>query len=101
SEDTAVKIDQEVKRIVTGGLEKAREILEKNREALVRLAEALLEYEVLDSTEIEQVMRGLPIDPERHSKKANSDGKKGSPVEDTTSQSGIPLVNPKNKPAPA
>ena len=43
SEDTAIHIDQEVRRIVTAGYEGARNILENNRETLERIAAALLE----------------------------------------------------------
>ena len=46
SEDTAIKIDQEIKRFVMTGYSRAREVLTSNREALVRIAEALLVREV-------------------------------------------------------
>src|SRR5436189_2528901 len=47
SEDTAIKIDKEVKRIVNGGYEKAKNILANNRDILERIAQALLEREVI------------------------------------------------------
>src|SRR5216117_36968 len=43
SEDTAIKIDQEVKRIVEEQYNRARQIIAENRDAMVRLSEALLE----------------------------------------------------------
>src|ERR1017187_7864236 len=49
SEDTAIKIDHEVKVFVTTGYEKAKVILSTNREVLIHIAEALLEREVLDA----------------------------------------------------
>src|SRR5246127_2368736 len=52
SEDTAIKIDQEVKRIVSEQYTRAKHIIEENREAMIRLALALLEREVLDANEI-------------------------------------------------
>jgi cell division protease FtsH len=58
SEDTAVKIDAEVKRIVMVGYNKARQILEDDADALVRVAEALLEREVLDAEQIAALVRG-------------------------------------------
>ncbi|RPI27802.1 MAG: ATP-dependent metallopeptidase FtsH/Yme1/Tma family protein [Acidobacteria bacterium] len=58
SEDTAVKIDQEVKKIVLDGYERAKKVLEANRGALTRLAEALLEYESLDLSAIERIIHG-------------------------------------------
>ncbi|MCA1657657.1 MAG: AAA family ATPase, partial [Actinobacteria bacterium] len=48
SEETAIKIDAEVNRLVNDGYQVAKNVLEKNREALIRLAEALLERETLD-----------------------------------------------------
>ena len=67
SEDTAIKIDQEVKRIVSEQYSKATKILESNREAMDRLVEALLEHESLDLAQMKRVIAGLPIDTERPS----------------------------------
>ncbi len=62
SEDTAIKIDQEVKRIVMEQYERARQIILENRDALDRLAQELLARETLDSVQIRRVVAGLPID---------------------------------------
>src|SRR5213596_1626247 len=48
SEDTALRIDQEVKRFVTDNYQKAQELLSTNGSTLERIADALLEREVLD-----------------------------------------------------
>ena len=67
SEDTAIKIDLEVKRIVSEQYARATKILEENREAMERLVEALLEHESLDSAQMRRVIAGLPVngsDPE-------------------------------------
>jgi cell division protease FtsH len=64
SEDTAIKIDGEVKKYVMTGYSRAREILTTNREALVRIAEALLVREVVDGSEIKLLIDGKPL-PER------------------------------------
>lgn len=61
SEDTAVKIDKEVKRIVSDAYDRAEELLSANREGLVNLAEALLEYETLSHKEILKVIKGEKI----------------------------------------
>ena len=58
SEDTAIRIDQEVKRIVEEGYLKAKTILTENRETLVRIAEALLVREVLDAAEVKLLING-------------------------------------------
>jgi ATP-dependent metalloprotease FtsH len=62
SEDTAIKIDQEVKRIVMEQYERARQIILENRDALDRLAQELLARETLDSVQIRRVVAGLSID---------------------------------------
>jgi cell division protease FtsH len=62
SEDTAIKIDSEVKKIISMQYELAKKIILENRDALERLAQALLEYETLDAVQIRRVVAGLPID---------------------------------------
>ncbi|MEK6665300.1 MAG: ATP-dependent zinc metalloprotease FtsH [candidate division NC10 bacterium] len=57
SEDTAMLIDAEIRRIVTDCAAKARQILEENLERLHALAHALLERESLDSEEIARILR--------------------------------------------
>src|SRR5438552_1811589 len=52
SEDTAIKIDQEVKKFVMTAYQRAKDILTSNKEAVVRIAEALLVREVLDAIEV-------------------------------------------------
>jgi cell division protease FtsH len=61
SEDTAIKIDQEVKKFVSTGYTRAHEVLTTNREALVRIAEALLEREVLDASEVRLLIEGKAL----------------------------------------
>jgi cell division protease FtsH len=64
SEDTAIKIDGEVRSIVTSGYSKARNILETQKDLLERIAQALLEREVLDAVELKLLMAGQPL-PEK------------------------------------
>src|SRR6266536_5802529 len=61
SEDTAIKIDQEVRKIVNNGYAAAKDILSNNREALVRIALALIEREVLDAADIKLLMEGKEL----------------------------------------
>ncbi|MEO7674837.1 MAG: ATP-dependent zinc metalloprotease FtsH [Pyrinomonadaceae bacterium] len=62
SEDTAIKIDQEVNRIVSEQYARATKILTENRESVERLTEALLEFESLDNAQIRRVIAGLPLE---------------------------------------
>ena len=64
SEDTAIKIDAEVRSIVTDGYSKARNILETQPDKLERIAQALLDREVLDAVELKLLMEGKPL-PEK------------------------------------
>jgi len=64
SEDTAIRIDQEVHGIVTAAYNNARGILENNRDTLERIALALLDREVLDATELKLLIEGKPL-PEK------------------------------------
>ncbi len=60
SEDTAQKIDEEVKRLVNEGLISARRILTEQNKDLVVLAQGLLEYETLSGDEIKNLLTGTP-----------------------------------------
>ncbi|MCG3162446.1 MAG: ATP-dependent zinc metalloprotease FtsH [Acidobacteria bacterium] len=62
SEDTAIKIDQEVKRIVMEQYERARQIILEHRDALDRMAQELLARETLDSVQMRRIIAGLPLD---------------------------------------
>jgi cell division protease FtsH len=64
SEDTALQIDKEVKRIVSEAYDKAHNLLSTNRDLLDRIAMALLEREVLDANEVKMLMEGKPL-PEK------------------------------------
>jgi cell division protease FtsH len=61
SEDTAIRIDLEVKKIVTTAYSRARTTLESHRDALERIAVALLEQEVLDGSQIRLLIEGKPL----------------------------------------
>jgi cell division protease FtsH len=61
SEDTALMIDAEIKRIVVDCAVRARQILEENIEKLHALARALLERESLDGEEIARILRTRPF----------------------------------------
>jgi cell division protease FtsH len=61
SEATAIKIDEEVRRLVGQGYNTAKGILAENGETLVRIALALLEREVLDANEIKMIIEGKEL----------------------------------------
>ena len=65
SEQTAIAIDEAVRDIVTAGMTRADDILRDHKETLDRLSEALLEREILDSEEIDMVIRGEALPPKK------------------------------------
>ncbi|WP_426265700.1 ATP-dependent zinc metalloprotease FtsH [Sphingomonas sp. LHG3443-2] len=62
SDETAKAIDKEIRRIVEGGYERAKELLGTHEDQLHTLAKALLEYETLSGEEIKTVLEGGTID---------------------------------------
>jgi len=78
SEETAVKVDREVDRIVKQAYARAHEILMGHRPILDALAAALLEYELLDSPEIDWIVQGKDI---REMKGTNGNAKVPAPAD--------------------
>jgi len=101
SESTAVAIDEEVRKFITHGYDRAKNILTENRDALIRIAEALLERESLDAAQIKMLIAGQPLEERRtpkvepKSEKPTPAPSKGSIVRPT------PGISPHEKPSPA
>ncbi len=62
SEETAIRIDQEIKRIVTENYERARVILEEKKSALLQIAEELLTREVLSGDQVCRIVAGKTLE---------------------------------------
>ena len=62
SPGTALMIDEEVTSIVKRNYARARQLLEDNKQELIRIAEELLIREVLDADQVKQIAAGLPLD---------------------------------------
>ena len=78
SEETAIRIDEQVKKLVQGGYDTAAGIIDEHSDALVKIAEALLEREILDGEEVKQIINGETLPPREQ------DG--GKDAEDHTQQ---------------
>jgi cell division protease FtsH len=65
SEQTAIEIDGEVKRIVMANYERAKKILLERLETLKVIAEALLEHETLDAEAIDTLIAGGTLPPRK------------------------------------
>ncbi|MGC2235135.1 MAG: ATP-dependent zinc metalloprotease FtsH [Pyrinomonadaceae bacterium] len=103
SEDTAIKIDQEVKKIIALQYDKARNVIVENGEAMVRLSETLLERETLDGVQIRRVVAGLPLDGDDSSPSTDDDGNKPATEEKSKNPFKSPIIPPitGNNPATA
>ena len=62
SEDTALKIDQEVKKFVTDAYTRAEKILREHKAKLIAMADALLARETLDAEQVRRIVAGEPMD---------------------------------------
>jgi cell division protease FtsH len=58
SEETAGEIDEEIHAIVDAGYKKAKEILTRRKDDMIKLAEYLKEVETMDSDDIDKLLRG-------------------------------------------
>jgi cell division protease FtsH len=84
SEDTAIQIDQEVRKIISEQYQRAKAIIEENRDTMIRLSETLLERESLDGVQIRRIVAGLPLD----------DGQPPTPSDDERPQLKEPAAKP-------
>jgi len=101
SEDTALKIDHEVKRFVTQNYERSHKLLGENKDTLVKMADALLAREVLDADQVRRLAAGLPLDDvqptaARAAASSTSDEDEARPRQ----KERAPIVPALNKPLP-
>jgi cell division protease FtsH len=62
SEDTALRIDQEVKRFVTDNYDRAQTLIVEHKQKILDMADALLARETLDAEQVKRICAGLPLD---------------------------------------
>ncbi len=98
SEDTAIKIDQEVRRIVERNYKRATDLLTTNRPLLERIAETLLEREVLDAEEVKMTIDGVPLKERTPSRESTTEKKPETKGEERPSLTPPILPNPKSVP---
>jgi cell division protease FtsH len=91
SENTAEEIDTEVKRIIDEAYTTAKNLISTNLDKLELIAKSLLEYETLDGSQVEEIVKTgkfTPPPPAQH-------------VEPTLgAPAGTPLPEPPGKPVP-
>jgi len=101
SEDTAIAIDGEVRKFIMQGYERGKSILNENRDALIRIAEALLERESLDASEIKLLIAGQPLEERRTPPRIEPKNEKPTPVPTKGVVRPAPSISPQEKPSPA
>ena len=63
SEDTALRIDHEVKKLVSDNYTRAQNVLIEHKQKLLDMADALLARETLDADQVNRLVSGLPLEP--------------------------------------
>ena len=99
SEETAIKIDQQVRKLVEDGYSRARAIIEDRSDALVKIAEALLEREVLDGAEVLDLIEGKQLP--KHTPKPPSSGAAQPVIAPQPNPSPVPGLLGGESPQPA
>ena len=91
SDETARKIDIEIRAIVDAAHEVAKELLLANRDKLEVMTDALMKYETIGTAQIDQIMEGnIPDPPDGWDDSGSGDGKenKGDSVNDSEASAG-------------
>ena len=79
SEKTAIEIDEEIRSIINSAMIRAEDILNQNIDILHKLSNELLEREILDSSEIEKIIKGEELPPIKKNGSAEGESSDGIP----------------------
>ncbi len=81
SDETAFAIDKEVREIIEYNYDAARKIILENMDKLHTMAEALMKYETIDKSQIDDIMSGRPVGTPRGWSESPDDGAGGAGAE--------------------
>lgn len=98
SDAKAEQIDKEVFNIIDTGYKTAVKILSDHKDALERLAQALLEYETIDGNEVEMLVNGAAVSEVLKTRSSKGGGKPTAEAKEKKSTDG---KDPLGNPAPA
>ena len=62
SDKTAEEIDKEIKKLTNEAMQKARILIEENKDNVEKIAQALLKYETLDAEDVKLILDGGTLD---------------------------------------
>ena len=95
SEDTALKIDQEVKRFVTDNYTRAQAILLEHKQQILDMAEALLARETLDAEQVRRLSAGLPLDEPSPAPGSSTPPRDAKPAKERPAPGIVPSLPPR------
>jgi cell division protease FtsH len=101
SEETAIRIDEEVKRIISNAYNRARAIIETHAKELVNVAEMLLEREVLDGAEVRLIIGGGELPPASGGSRDTADDEVQQVIRPESTGRRLPGLNEGESPQPA
>jgi cell division protease FtsH len=98
SEETARQIDLEVRRYIDEAYQSAYSIIDSHKDAMHRIAAALLERETIDAEEVKMLIEGKELPAVRSILASSSDGGSGTPQQvlkpETRGGGGFPEGSP-------
>ena len=95
SDETATQIDKEVRRIIDECYTDAQRLLEQNIDKLHSMAQALMQYETIDSEQIDDIMAGRePREPRDWGGDQGDDSASGTSAAEDSPQDGNPIGGP-------
>lgn len=106
SEQTSLKIDLEIKKLIDDAYQRATDLLTEHGETLKILSEALLDFETLDANQVNDIikygeMKNPPSTPAAKVDSAVEEAKSEAPAEELTDLDGDKPAEEKQEPAGA
>ena len=98
SEDTAIAIDREIRRIVTENYQRAKALIEERQLALGAIADALLVREVLDAEQVRRIVAGEALEEHKPAASSSSPSPDDSKRSSKERPSIVQPIPPLNKP---
>jgi len=98
SEKTAEQIDEEVKRIVEIAYQRALKILRENKDYLIKVAERLIEKEVIYREDVQEILGPRPFESPAHHGAVAENGQNKEPVNQESPLSSDPVAESETQP---
>lgn len=86
SDETALLIDKEIRKLINRNYERARKLIEENMDVMHAMKDALMKYETIDAKQIDDLMARVPVrEPAGWSAEPENSNKPTKPDEDAKS----------------